>query len=210
MYYGFIDCNGTIFYMPQGDLPDSKEKPVRATRKRASVGEADMVRAIRARAPRRTTATPIEEEIVEATTLKATQSRKAPTPIASDIDHKKSRRKQLIIAGIVVCVGFASSAAFGLSDEGKINVAETLASRDGSLNEGGTRRQNVPVQNTSTLPDGGLVPVGDGNTPPVVEAATTTEQSASTTEDVAPTEEGNVPTSLAEPEAEADTEVVSQ
>lgn len=129
--------------------------------------------------------------------FKADSGRKAPTSIAAQEVERKQKKKQLIIVGVVLFIGIGASAGVGLTDQGQINVNQTIEARNervrtNKLDERdvNTSQLEVPVQNTNTKKaDGGLIGLGTGgNTPkPAAEivAATTTAENASSTEEIA-------------------------
>jgi hypothetical protein len=126
---------------------------------------------------------------VEPATTEPVVTRKAPTPIAAQVSDQKNRRRQLIVAGVVMVFGIGASAAVGFSDAGRIDVNQTIESRNeritsSSDNPGG--EVVVPVQSTSNQPNGGMRGrgVGTRNLPPPETAASSTEQVATSTEDV--------------------------
>ncbi len=108
----------------------------------------------------------------------------AATVSAGPRPRRGGRLQIAVVLGVLV-IGIGASAAIGLSDTGKIDVAariqaqsQLVANQNGG--EGGTT-QTIPVQNTPVnVPNGGLIPAGAATPapPPPPEPATTT---ASTT-----------------------------
>lgn len=107
--------------------------------------------------------------------------------------RRGGRMQVLVIVGALI-IGVGASAAIGLSDSGKIDVAariqeqsQLMANQTGGNDQGGV--QTVPVQNTPVnVPNGGLVPAGAATPPPpppepaTTTTATTSDEVASSTE----------------------------
>ncbi len=138
-------------------------------------------------------------------------TRRAPTPIAANRASGKVKQKQHMIVFAAVIVSIGLSAAVGLTDKGQIDVNREIEERNERIRSGqsgGDGSQNilVPVQNTAAnqLPDGGLVGLGIGTTPPAPapapEPATTT---ASSTDETSSSTESSV-------EEEVETETDSE
>jgi hypothetical protein len=152
------------------------------------------------RAPRRTVSraprkTATKKAVSTETTAPA--RRKAPTRIfEEEVKTKKPKReKSLYVSGVLFSLGLLAAAFMGYSDEGQINPSVVIAERNARLSAGvgdaagetaGQASQIIPVQNTPTVPNGGLVPSKSRpEVAPVVEEVATT--SASSTSDTAST-----------------------
>jgi hypothetical protein len=157
------------------------------------------------RAPRRTiTRTPrkIAVKKTAAAETTAPARRKAPTRIVEEeVKTKKPRReKSLYVSGVLFGLVLLAAAFMGYSDEGQINPSVVIAERNARLSAGvgdatdetaGQVNQVIPVQNTPTVPNGGLVPSKSRpEAAPVVEEVATT--SASSTSDTASTTDENL------------------
>lgn len=192
------------------------EKPKRAPRKRANAsvpiadGEtpAPVKRAPRKRAPKK-----VVEEVSERVAPPPSPSprRKAPTPIAATKATRKSFKRQFAVVVVMMIVGLGTSAAVGVSDKGKIDINKIIEERNRRVESGELQEQIIPVQNTSRLPDGGLIMAEDQTPPPApVPAATTTasttDATASSTATSTPVEMGvpATPQELGQPEAPAE------
>ena len=147
------------------------------------------------RAPRRLVAKPKTAGAV-AEVASTTQRRKSPTSLPTSsvtlVKRRKITVKRYVALGVMV-TGLALAAFIGYSDKGQINITSVMTERNAKLTAGladseGGSGVIVPVQNTSNLPNGGLI--GSTEPPtvtplPVIETATTTSTStASTTEEV--------------------------
>ena len=128
-----------------------------------------------------------------------TPQRKAPTPIAANIQYKKKSNRTLIGAIAMCIVMFSAGVAIGFSDKGAIDVVAMVNERNEKVTRGEVRddttgdtvTQTVPVQNIDQRPNGGLRPASEIDTPTVspvneIQAATST---ASTSETVVETEQ---------------------
>ncbi len=147
------------------------------------------------RAPRRRVAKPKTVSVVADTPVSASR-RKSPTTLPTSSNsmnsHRKVSPKKYVALGLMIS-GLAIATFIGYSDKGQIDITAVISERNSKLtagvsgNEGiNTTNVTVPVQNTSNLPDGGLV----GSTepasvplPPIVETATTSTTTASSTEE---------------------------
>lgn len=136
---------------------DVSEPKKKVTRKRAT--------------PKKDEPEKVIEKKEESPVIKPKEStkRKAPTPISANKIASKKKVRQRIIVGLLVLIGVGSSAAVGLSDEGQIDVMETIEARNERIRTNTTDERDVlvsnlevPVQNTSAQgkPDGGLVGKG--------------------------------------------------
>lgn len=194
-------------HMPRAVLTDENDVPKKATRKRAVTSvEEDGSSTPRRRAPRAKKAEVSNESLSEERVT--SQTRKAPTPIASEQEQRVVGRKRLLITATVIILGFVSSAIVGFSDPGKIDINQVIQQRNKQLTSGGqTDVVTIPVQNTSQEPDGGLIGLGIEPTPPATQEATTT---ASTTEQTATTTEANVPLTNEEAQENAEAAEVTQ
>ncbi len=185
-------------------MPEAEITPVkrtRAPRKQAASSDVPKPRAprrtvARKATPSRTSKKVVTEDEVAIESPARVLQRKAPTPLATDRIEKKTRKKQLLIASLLLLVGVGASAAVGFSDTGQIDVNKTIEDRNDritSSSDNPTGEIVVPVQNTSGEPNGGMRGRGVGTrnvTPPVpVEGASSTEATASTTDTVPATEE---------------------
>jgi hypothetical protein len=116
--------------------------------------------------------------------------RKAPTPFASTKARTAQKRKQLFVVVVLMAMGLGASAGVGFTDDGQINVKQTIEDRNNRIRTNNTNENDVlisnieiPVQNTNTSnkPDGGLI--GRPFTPeapkPVAPIATSTATSSS-------------------------------
>lgn len=102
-------------------------------------------------------------------------NRKAPTSLSAIRRRAQFRRKQFIITGVVLLVGVGASAAVGLTDQGQIDVQETIKARNERIRTNTADERDlinstveVPVQDTSAVrkADGGLVGRGTGGAVP--------------------------------------------
>ena len=171
------------------------------------------------RAPRRKVAKPKTLGAV-AEVVPATARRKSPTflPTSGTIlgSRPKITVKRYVALGVMVA-GLALAAFIGYSDKGQIDITSVMTERNAKLTAGladseGGSGVIVPVQNTSTLPDGGLIGSIEPATvpvPPVVETATTTYTStASTTDEVVASDDSAEDTATEEIGAPREGEVV--
>lgn len=186
-------------------MPEEVVTPVkrpRAPRKRVATSDATPTRAPRrtvakkAAPRRRATATEetISEPVPEVVTTKKAPARKAPTPIATERIEKTTKKKHLIIASVLVLCGIGASAAVGFSDGGKIDVNQTIQTRNDRLTSSGELPPGetiVPVQNTTGQPNGGLRGRGVGTkniAPATVDTASSTATTTATTTELAEAE----------------------
>jgi hypothetical protein len=183
---------------PDGETDVVPSKPKRAPRKRVPKvvsDDAGTPAAVR-RAPRKRVTK--EEEVTASVRETRTATRRAPTPIADEYERAKKARKQAAIVATMLIVGVGASAIVGYTDKGQIDVSGTIAWRNEQARSVGNEGAIIPVQNTSQLPDGGLITAPDGQelvpSPPTqsdstapTASSTPTEVSASSTEVVAST-----------------------
>ncbi len=148
------------------------------------------------RAPVKRTA---ETVVSESETTEREPVRRAPTPLRAERQAAKHSSKILVIATVILVIFSGVGIAIGMSDQGEIDVVAVVNERNEKIGRGEVRdgnneavTQTVPVQNTDTRPNGGLVPMDPSEVPPPavtetpVEVASTT---ATTTEEtVADTE----------------------
>jgi len=182
--------------MPEEEVVVVK-KPHAPRKRAAAASAADL--GVPARAPRRmvakktssSTSSPrkrkavIETKESEVISSPTAQVRKAPTPLATERLDKKTKKKHLIIATVLLLSGVGASAAVGFTDSGKIDVNQTIQARNDRIMSAGEEAAGetiVPVQ-TTTLPNGGMRGRGIGTR----NVATTTETVATTTEETATT-----------------------
>lgn len=126
-------------------------------------------------------------------------NRKAPTPFAASKKARRLKQKRNIIVVLVMVAGVAASAAVGLIDEGQINVQKTVEARNERIRNNTQDERDtlnssleVPVQNTSKEPEGGLKGLGVGANPPPPppepevssSTATSSDETASSTDKV--------------------------
>ncbi len=162
------------------------------------------------RAPRRTvakrasrTAVKREAEVVESEAVVSVR-RKAPTrPLEVEDSIKPLRQSQkpeksIYISGALFGIGLLAAALIGYSDAGQINPATVIAERNARLSagvadaDGGVTTQVIPVQNTSTEKNGGLIrstepqnqPLQETSSDSATTTATSTTEVASSTEEV--------------------------
>lgn len=129
------------------------------------------------------------------------EGRKAPTPFASSKEISTKKRKRVLIVAVLMIMGVGASAAVGITDSGQINVQKTIEERNERIRNNTASSQDkltgnveIPVQNTSQKPGGGLKGRGVGTKTPVVvtplesevasSSATSSDGVASSTEDV--------------------------
>lgn len=156
------------------------------------------------RAPRRRVAKP-KSVSASAEAPVAAPRRKSPStlPTANTSLASRSKRgtKKYVALGVMIS-GLALAAFVGYSDKGQIDIASVISERNAKLTAGVSGSEGgdsasviVPVQNTSNLPNGGLVGSTEPQVippPPVLETATTTGTStASSSDEVLPPEEGS-------------------
>lgn len=111
----------------------------------------------------------MEEKVVRKTTTKRmvrkTAARKAPTQVADTVVRGERERRTLLpfaaIGIFVVIVG--ASIAVGFSDDGQINVENTINNkRQHGTEEEKQALESIPVQRARpSAPNGGLVPTTD-------------------------------------------------
>jgi hypothetical protein len=157
------------------------------------------------RAPRRRVAKPKTVSVASEAPVSVPR-RKSPTALPTSSPSVASRRKvsskKYVALGLMIS-GLAIAGFIGYSDKGQIDIAAVITERNAKLTAGVSGSEGgdpssfiVPVQNTSNLPDGGLIGSTEPITvpaPPVVETGTTTSTStATTTEEVVSTSEGDV------------------
>lgn len=183
------------------DMPRASQETVedvsvpkkRAPRKRTPKAEGETTPRPRVR---RSTKKTVEEVRVSSATDVTEESevstRKAPTPLAAKKQNAKRNTKVLWSALVFAAVLTTAGIMIGLSDRGQIDVIAVVNERNEKINRGEVRDEagnpvtiNVPVQNASNEPNGGLVPADPAyiQTPPPV-VATTTEEIATTTDSV--------------------------
>ncbi len=138
----------------------------------------------------------MEDNVVRKTTarkvVRKTAVRKAPTQAAPEgVRERRTMLPFMAIGVFVVIVG--ASVAVGFSDDGQINVENTINNkRDFGTEEEKEALQNIPVQRARpSAPNGGLVPTADpdpGAPAPVpvetgTSTATSTEEGAEASEE---------------------------
>jgi hypothetical protein len=179
------------------------EKPKRAPRKRVAAVVSEQ-REAPPRTPRKRTPKKESDEVPKRTPRKRVVKekeevpvpRKAPTPLATEKRNEKKSKKQRYVVAFLMFVGIASSAAVGLTDEGRINVEATITARNEQSRAAGRENEIVPVQNTEVAPDGGLVGLmASDNSQPSQPAATSSDDTASSSAPV-----GNIPLTAQEVE----------
>jgi hypothetical protein len=183
------------------DMPRASQETVedvsvpkkRAPRKRVPKAEGETVPRPRVR---RSTKKATEEVRVSAATTVTEEpeapTRKAPTPLAAKKQNAKRSTKVLWGALIFAAILTTTGIMIGLSDSGQIDVVAVVNERNEKINRGEVRDEagnpvtiNVPVQNASNEPNGGLVPADPQDIPtPPPAVATTTEEIATTTDAV--------------------------
>ncbi len=204
--------------MPKATPKDTEvvavEKPKRAPRKRVARPKKE-----KAEKPETVAVAGSESEEVVTPTPKPRARRKAPTKVmkeevtsvpvveteAPKLVLKTIGRKSIYVYAGVVTASFIAAAVIGYSDEGQINISQAVEMHNAALMAGSVASAEVvaggqssetsmviPVQtNTSSLPNGGLIPSGALPPPPVVEevvassTATSSDAIASSTEAVA-------------------------
>ena len=183
------------------DMPraaQSDDAPKRSPRKRATTTRTTADRVPRRTAPRKRVAprvdsyeaptrveSPVEERVVE---------RRAPTPVAATRARARARQFQLLVSVVIIVIGIGASAAVGVTDDGQIDVVQTIEERNERIRTGQGNEQErnsviVPVQNTNERQvDGGLRGRGVGTPTPVVpdplasSTASSTDATASSTD----------------------------
>jgi hypothetical protein len=118
--------------------------------------------------------------------------------VVTEAVPKQKREKSLYVSGALFGLGILAAVLIGYSDQGQINPASVIAERNARLTagvmdaseaaEGEASSQLIPVQNTSTEKNGGLVRSTTQPQPapqPVEESVATS--TATTTEEVATT-----------------------
>jgi hypothetical protein len=196
---------------PSGETEVVLEKQKRTPRKRVPKTVSDEVgtptaisRAPRKVAPRKRVVKKEEQEKDE--TEDRASKRKAPTPIAAEQASKLRARRQLMVVACMLLTGIGSSAAVGYTDKGVINVEETIAYSNEQMRASGNESGIVQVQNTQTVPNGGLIgidqtapgvtdPNAVNNQPPAPPAEVSTTTATTTETEVAPTESAPAPES---------------
>jgi hypothetical protein len=176
------------------------EKPPRKRAPRKKV-EKDISQSV----PLESTVTTPAEELIQPLVTE----RKAPTNIGLDYIQKQTRKKQTLIIATILFLGLVSSAGVGLTDEGQINIQQTIEERNekiltdsGEAPTEGMNQVAVPVQNTTghtgaTLKgkgsSGNKVPAESETTSTTTEPSTeTADQSVGNTEIVATTTENDI------------------
>jgi hypothetical protein len=118
------------------------------------------------------------------------QSRRAPTPLKAQRLASKRNTNSLVIGLVGLAIGIGAGVGIGYSDNGQIDVVAVVNERNEKINRvevrgdnGESVTQTVPVQNTDTRPNGGLVPMETPSAPATSEtpAATTTPVDATAT-----------------------------
>lgn len=141
--------------------------------------------------------------------------RKAPTPINDNkTAQRAANRRRLVVVGLLI-IGIGASAAVGFTDQGQIDVMKTIEQRNQRIRTNTTDERDaftsnveVPVQNTSNKPDGGLVGRGIGAQPPEVKTeeatstASSTDATASSTEAVSSSTDSGTEEPASQPETE--------
>jgi len=144
-----------------------------------------------------------EEELETNTVSTNTKTRKAPTTFAAQAAKRKNTQTQFIVVGVLLAIGIGSSAIVGLTDDGQIDVTQTINDRNARMAnmvdvDGPT--VVAPRENVNNAPDGGFIGV---QTTPMSVPKTAAELNASTTAtstmDVASTSPDGVET-VSEPE----------
>lgn len=129
-----------------------------------------------------------------------TTTRKAPTrETAVDVSPERSYFPLIVIGVLILIIG--GSVAIGFSDDGQINISDTINNKKiHGTEEEKAALQNIPVQpSRPALPDGGLVPTTqkNPNPPKPIETdtasttASSTDATASSTDEVITEEEGD-------------------
>jgi hypothetical protein len=169
--------------------PAPKKRAPRKRAESASVAEA----VPRVRAPRKR-ALPIARE--ESKEVSSESVRRAPTPLRAEAQVVKKGRRALIVALIVAFLITGTGVGIGLTDRGEIDVVAVVNERNERIHRGEVREGEssitIPVQNTDSRPNGGLVPIDPSQIPnptPASEAVTSNETTATTTETTATTTE---------------------
>jgi hypothetical protein len=167
------------------------EKPKRAPRKRAPklvLETDDATSAAVTRAPRkRTSKARVEAETMAPTTPpprvanERMVKRKAPTPIAETRATKKNFNRQIVVVVLLLIVGIGASAGVGITDKGGIDINQKIEDRNNKIRAGEIQDDIIPIQNTNTEPNGGLIPVEGAPQPAPAPVATTTASSSAAT-----------------------------
>ncbi len=204
--------------MPRAQTSTTEEdvKPKRAPRRRvaaATEGETKVKRAPRKRVSSKKTvvaSTTTDEEARSESRVGEVVERKAPTRLR--LPTSATSRRGLYVSLSVLTLGLVGSVFIGLSDAGQIDTAAVISDRNERIISGQETQMEdkngnivpvkvvVPVQNTNSAPNGGLVPMAPSGQPtsaPVtapVEMASTTEEvvassTATTTDELSVTTE---------------------
>ncbi len=153
-------------------------------------------RAPRRRVPRKTVrkVAPVSEEVVE--TVSAPLRRKSPTSIAAPTSARTGLSYRRFIPVGIVALTLLAAILIGYSDDGQIDIAGVIADRNERVASGQATAADVgvsgeasglviPVQNTETLPDAGLVASTNQDAPlpaPTEVPPTDTASTSSSTE----------------------------
>ena len=149
------------------------KKRTAAKAKKASVAKKTAPKTL---APEVTT----EEDMTSEKDTATSVQRKAPTAFAARARATLKKRRQFIVVGMLLLLGVGSSAAVGFTDTGRIDINQIIAERNARINaNAGTAddlaagSKTIPVQNTSSAPDGGLIGLMPSPTVPKKPASTT-------------------------------------
>ncbi len=185
------------------DMPRTSSTPTeetvavkkRAPRKRAPKTDPETTPKPRARRPRKEPAP--EPEVKIEPVVSDTSGRRAPTQLHEQRQTKRRASRSLLIglgAGVLL---IGAGIGIGISDGGQIDVVAVVNERNEKIQRGEVREGEstitVPVQNTDTRPNGGLIPA-DAPVPTPEPAATTTPETASSTDSTADTATTTEPT----------------
>lgn len=174
--------------MPRARTTTTEEEsitiaPKRAPRKRVvKSGDGEVLSAPKPRAVRKRTPAKPEESRLQTEADVTVSERRAPTPLKAARTSAVKGRRAVWIALIFFVVLAGSGVLVGMTDKGAIDVVAVVNERNERINRGEVRNGEstitVPVQNTDSRPNGGLVPADA----PTVTETPTTETSSSTKE----------------------------
>jgi hypothetical protein len=125
------------------------------------------------------------------------------------VQARKQRVQPLIIVAVIL-LSIGLSAAIGFTDEGRIDVAETIEARNQRILNNTTDERDagtptdvlIPVQNTQVVPTSALIPIPDDQLlPPPLAASSTASSTATSTQTV--TEDAATATSISTGEGES-------
>jgi hypothetical protein len=193
-------------------VPEDRVPKKRAPRRRVTAELDTDESAVRPRrtAPRRK---PPLAAVSETSRDDAHEGRRAPTPLRAERQASRHSAKVMGITMGVLAVTVGAGVLIGFSDKGPIDVVAVVNERNEKIGRGEVRNDSgesvtatIPVQNSDTRPNGGLVPADvPVSAEPVPAVATSSVASSTPDTPVATSESENQETTTSDAPAPAET-----